>query len=290
MKKGFTLVEMAMVLIVVGLLMGGGFQMMKVMQEKARSTEAKNTLNAAKEAIIAFAINSGRLPIDLTEANVNIRAAGDTNITYYVPTNIVAAAFLTTNLCQSNDTTFRTQVTNPDDTLGSITPNIAFVLAVNGENMQPQTIFAGNPNPLIFPRWNATIATIPYDDFHTQVTLAELQSLAGCQPLRIIPTSLPQADDNSTYNIDINATGGGGSNTYSWCWTIAPTNNFSAICAGNLNPSTDNCVANGWRACPGLNISKPINTGTAGTMSNITIYTRDGTGNTDNHSYSIPMN
>ena len=82
MKKGFTLVELAMVLIVVGLLMGGAFQMMKVMGEKARSTEAKNTLDATKEAVIAFAINNNRLPTAAEFTGMNLVGAG--NISHFL--------------------------------------------------------------------------------------------------------------------------------------------------------------------------------------------------------------
>ncbi|MCX6060993.1 MAG: putative Ig domain-containing protein [Campylobacterales bacterium] len=191
MKKGFTLIELAMVLIVVGLMMGGAFQMMKTMQEKARSTEAKNTLNAAKEAVIAFAINHNRLPTAAVDfPNMNLVGAGNTPIYYN------SDAALQANLCGTIATPL-----NTTDTNGVNTPNIAFVLAVNGENMQAQTTRIGTN--ITFPAWNALILGFPYDDFHTQVTLAELQSILQCTPFMIINTTLPNATETRGYNANI---------------------------------------------------------------------------------------
>lgn len=197
MKKGFTLVEMAMVLIVVGLLMGGGFQMMRVMQEKARSTEAKNTLNAAREAVIAFAINNNRLPNAAVDfPNMNLVGAGNTPVFYN------SDAALQANLCGTIATPL-----NTTDANGVNTPNVGFVLAVAGENMNGQTGRIGN-NIRFYP-WNRANtddlpAPInrpePYDDFHTQVTLAELQSILQCTPFMIINTTLPNAREGNVYN------------------------------------------------------------------------------------------
>jgi prepilin-type N-terminal cleavage/methylation domain-containing protein len=188
MKKGFTLIELAMVMIVVGLMMGGGFQMMKVMQEKAHSTEAKQTLEAAKEAIITFAINNNRLPTAAVDfPNINLVGAGNTHFFYN------SDAALQANLCGINAAPL-----NTTDANGVNTPNIAFVLAVNGENMQAQTTRIGNN--ITFPAWNTVTLGFPYDDFHTQVTLAELQSILQCTPFMIINTTLPNARENIAYN------------------------------------------------------------------------------------------
>ncbi len=217
MKKGFTLVEMAMVLIVVGLLMGGGFQMMKVMQEKARSTEAKQTLEAAKEAVIGFVMsNNGVLPANQAAFNtLGFRGTGNTDINY------VSDGAL--QVC--NTTTTPLNTTDIDGV--TTTQNIAFVLAIAGENMNVQTgrLTPADNNIRFYP-WNfdsvnnvgvdeeRTVLdrrTDRYDDFYIQVTLAELRSIAGCQPLSIINPSLHSGDQNdTTYSAILLGQGGSG--------------------------------------------------------------------------------
>lgn len=197
MKKGFTLVELAMVLIVVGLLMGGAFQMMKVMGEKARSTEAKQKLEATKEAIIGFAINNNRLPTAGEFTAMNLVGAGNIPIYYTSDTT------LQSDICGSPTTLLNTTDINSVNT-----PNIGFVLAVAGENMQSQTVRVGNT--VTFPQWNTMTAGLPYDDFHTQVTLGELQATVECKPLSIINPMLPTGMVGAPYSINpiIVATGG----------------------------------------------------------------------------------
>lgn len=198
MKKGFTLIELAMVMIVVGLLMGGAFQMMKVMQTKARATEAKQTLQSAKEAIMAFAINHNRLPTQADFAAMQLIGVGNINMFYN------SDAPLQTNLCDATSTL------STIDPNGVTTPNIGFVLAVAGENFNVQTGRIGNS--ITFHPWNTAIddnpnpldRPEPYDDLYVQVTLDELQSVADCQTHRfkIINTTLPLGTVNASYTLN----------------------------------------------------------------------------------------
>lgn len=203
MKKGFTLIELAMVLIVVGLLMGGAFQMIRVMGEKARSTEAKNTLEATKEAVIAFAINNNRLPTAVEFTGMNLVGAGNIPIYYN------SDAALQANLCGTTSTPL-----NTTDANGVNTPNVGFVLAVAGENMQIQT---GPPvgTNITFPQWNTITAGRPYDDFHIQATLGELQSTIGCQVPTLINPSLHLGTVGSPYTVTFAGNGGNGTYTFS---------------------------------------------------------------------------
>jgi prepilin-type N-terminal cleavage/methylation domain-containing protein len=63
MKKGFTLIELSIALVIIGLLIGGSMQMMSSLSKRAKVTEAKQQLDTLKERIIGFAqSNDGRLP------------------------------------------------------------------------------------------------------------------------------------------------------------------------------------------------------------------------------------
>lgn len=62
LKSGFALIEMAMVLAVVALLVGGLLTPLTLQIEQQKIRETQRTLEDAKEALIGFAIANGRLP------------------------------------------------------------------------------------------------------------------------------------------------------------------------------------------------------------------------------------
>ena len=59
---GFTLVEMAIVLALIGLILGTGLTLLSAQQDQRRTEESKDRLDEAREALIGFAIANGRLP------------------------------------------------------------------------------------------------------------------------------------------------------------------------------------------------------------------------------------
>ncbi len=61
-KNGFTLIEMAMVLMIVGLLLGGMLVPLSAQMEQRNSTETLRALSEIKDALIGYAIVNGRLP------------------------------------------------------------------------------------------------------------------------------------------------------------------------------------------------------------------------------------
>ena len=60
--SGFTLVEMAIVLVIVGLLLGGLLMPLSAQIEQRRIGETQKALEEIKEALIGFAVANGRLP------------------------------------------------------------------------------------------------------------------------------------------------------------------------------------------------------------------------------------
>jgi prepilin-type N-terminal cleavage/methylation domain-containing protein len=216
MKKGFTLVELSIVLIIMGLLTGGAFQLLKVMNEKARATEAKNTLNAAKEGIIAFSINNNRLPSAAEFTAMNFTGSGNTPIFY----NSDPARQANNGLCGATSTPLQTINNSVLPIL--TTTNVGFVLAIAGENMNVQTGRVGNN--IQFYTWNTpNIDDLPvpinrrgpYDDFYTQVSLGELQSLVGCQMPTLANTSIHQGTVGAPYTVTFSGNGGNGTYTFS---------------------------------------------------------------------------
>ena len=67
-KKGFTLIEMAIVLVVIGLIVGTIVPLLMTQSKTARLKEAKEVLRTAKDEIIGYALNNNAcLPANLDE-------------------------------------------------------------------------------------------------------------------------------------------------------------------------------------------------------------------------------
>ncbi len=66
-QRGFTLTELAVVMIIVGLLIGGLVSSYSTMVSAGRYSDAQNTLNTARDALLGFAAANGRLPCPATD-------------------------------------------------------------------------------------------------------------------------------------------------------------------------------------------------------------------------------
>lgn len=62
LQKGFTLIEMAVVLMIVGLLLGGLLLPLSAQMEQRNISDTQISLSEIKEAIIGYALANGRLP------------------------------------------------------------------------------------------------------------------------------------------------------------------------------------------------------------------------------------
>ncbi|MBB3121222.1 type II secretion system protein [Pseudoduganella violacea] len=61
-NAGFTLVEMAIVLVIVGLMVGGLLAPLSSQLEQRRTADTQKTLEEAREALLGFALRNGYLP------------------------------------------------------------------------------------------------------------------------------------------------------------------------------------------------------------------------------------
>lgn len=67
--RGFTLVEMAMVLLIFGLLLAGLIPTISSQIEQQRRNETRKTLEEMKDALLGFAVANGRLPCPASTAS-----------------------------------------------------------------------------------------------------------------------------------------------------------------------------------------------------------------------------
>ena len=83
--RGFTLIEMAIVLLIVSLLLGGGLSLIGAQAEHQRVKDSQKALDDAKEALIGYALANGRLPSPATAATTGVEnplGGGNCNNSY----------------------------------------------------------------------------------------------------------------------------------------------------------------------------------------------------------------
>lgn len=204
MKRAFTLVELAIVLMIVGLLIGGSFKLLKMQRYKEKTQEAKETVQTAKDAVIGNTlINDNTLPDkDFFKNNLSPIANNVHPLLYTYDTQLAS-----NNICAFNST--KLSVKTPTKTIS----NVAFVIVSEGANGNMQTAVtddgSGNYSVTIYDYSqkkddNTTPVNVVdnYDDIATWVTLAQLQKEAECssKPLRFLNDSLPTATKGETYS------------------------------------------------------------------------------------------
>lgn len=70
-EKGFTLVEIAIVMVIIGLLAGGGISLMRMLSERKARNETIDYLKEVDTAVVSFANINGRLPWADTDGDGN---------------------------------------------------------------------------------------------------------------------------------------------------------------------------------------------------------------------------
>lgn len=70
--KGFSLVEMAMVLIILGFVLGALLLPFQAQRQQQAQTQTENTLEIARKALLGFAQQHGRLPCPATAVSNGI--------------------------------------------------------------------------------------------------------------------------------------------------------------------------------------------------------------------------
>jgi len=85
-QQGFTLLEMAVVMVVLGLLLGGILIPLSTQMEKLDRDKTQNVLEEVQEALIGYAMANGRLPCPDTDGDGIIDMAGTcTNVQGTIP-------------------------------------------------------------------------------------------------------------------------------------------------------------------------------------------------------------
>ena len=231
-KSAFTLIELSIVLVIIGLLIGGSFKILKVMRERAQISQAKDDVQVAKQAVIGNAIiNENTLPKqDFFQKNLSPVKNNQHQIFYAYDTNLAA-----TNICSFKETGLTvTKYKWKDDKSGEekdkVIENVAFVIASESQNHNMQTALKDGNVKFHAPFYKVDDNTTPinrvegYDDIVAWVTLGQLKEELHCTQtgLKILnENNLIDGVDTEQYGKnEIFADGGtvsANDNKYQWC-------------------------------------------------------------------------
>lgn len=90
--KGFSLVELAIVLVIVGLLLGGMVLSLSTLQDSRNAAETSKKLEETREALIGFAVANGRLPrpaVSATDGTERGSCTTDAQCTGFIPWQVL---------------------------------------------------------------------------------------------------------------------------------------------------------------------------------------------------------
>lgn len=240
-SKGFTLIEIAITLVIIGLLIGLGASLIGPLTKRAKITETKDTLNAAVESVIGFAAKNNKLPTHAEFPQVvrNPNDAWTKPLVYFVDSSLTT---LPNNPAEGICGRGTNLIVCTDANCNNQIHDVAFIVVSGGPNYNVQTgpstpYPAGNTHYYkVYPQDTPNVDDYPpqdtpdpndftrqeeYDDIVKWVTLNELRIKVGCQgaQLKILNNELPYGYVGSTYNATIYAEGGVPfqSGRYGWC-------------------------------------------------------------------------
>ncbi len=183
-KKGFTLVELAIVLIIIGLLLSIGVTLFTILVKSAKLRDTRTTVKTVCEAVKSYAITNKTLPSNLNGLGVRTKDAYGQNLEYDF-----ASGLDTNNFCESNGS----WISVVDR---GVTKNkVAFIVYSISENRHDDTD-TGSGYEIKEP--GTPVGSYEYDDEACYIDIDSLRKEA-CEPLKITTDSLPVGTQYQTY-------------------------------------------------------------------------------------------
>jgi prepilin-type N-terminal cleavage/methylation domain-containing protein len=299
LKDGFSLVELAIVLVIVGVLIGMGAGLIGPLTKRAKYNETKDIINAAIESVISYGAANNKLPDTGTFSSAirNPNDAWQKSLYYILDNNLTNT--LVGGICGRKSTKLAIDIC-PDTGCGSPSTtisNVAFIILSGDGNYNNQT--AGTQAVTSSTTINVYELDVnvdnyagdmnraePYDDIVQWVTIDELRIKAGCTgaQLRIVNNELPYGFKGSTYNATIYGDGGvpfSSGGDYRWCRQESASTGLT-FTPSTLSSDCLNLSESSWGQADELTISgTPISAGSF----NFTFFVRDyndSSGNNDN--------
>lgn len=259
-RGGFTLIELAIVLVIIGLLVGGSFKILKVMRENSQIATSNQDTQAAVAAVIGNArLNNNTLPSNsFFQQNLSPLKNNQTTPLLYADDS----ALQNTNIC--NFKTTNLSIKTPTKTIA----NVAFAVVSAGPNNNMQTAVQtkGGQDYIQTYNYSTKIDNSPtpinikenYDDVIQWVTLPQLQQTLQCSdnPFRIVNTSLPSTDVANAQN---------------YAATIVVDGNYTAPSSSSCTFSPDDGFVYNPQTLKITNTGKNVTSGTVAVTCSVTV-------------------
>ena len=251
--NGFTLIEIAIVLIILGLLVGLGAGLIGPLTKRAKLIESRELMDAAVESVISYGAANNKLPTtgNFSSTVKNPNDAWTKSLYYILDTNLTDSSI--GGLCgrKSTNLTLRicpdTGCSSPTNTIS----NVAFIVLSGAGNYNNQT--AGTQavsSATTISSYEVDVnvdgyasdvnRSEPYDDIVKWVTIDELRIKAGCvgPQLKVVNNELPYGYESSAYSATVFGDGGvpfSSGGNYRWC-----RQESASISGLTFSPSTQN--------------------------------------------------
>jgi prepilin-type N-terminal cleavage/methylation domain-containing protein len=310
-RRGFTLVELAIVLVVIGLLVGLGMKMVGPLMTSIKIRESRETVGGGVDTVNSWAAGSYRLPPAVPTAPDTSRFdqiakkstdAWGRSLVYLYDANLAptgGSVATKDTICGRRTTTLSVITADPVTTIN----NIAYAVVSSGEDGPFQTKLNGTLNGAAAANVLLTVSgyatgTITQDPADTTdilrwVTLDELRTKMGCQgaQLKIVNNEVPYGTVAAVYpavgrTVALSVDGGATPGTLRWCVeapSLTPLPSgiaFAPALAGAIRVAPNSCNGTtplaeaSWISSATLTISGTPAAGSQGSYL-FTIYVRD---------------
>ncbi|MBI5194785.1 MAG: putative Ig domain-containing protein [Nitrospirae bacterium] len=243
---GFTLIEIAIVLVIIGLLIGIGMNLVGPLTKRVKIIETREAVKQAKEALSGYAVKYGYLPATIGPSGGRELDAWGRALLYGADTTLVLTSTYACNRTTTDRTIF--ECTNTTCSTYNTKSNIAFIVYSTSEDAdgagtttKPTAGPACSSGTCYWIREQASSDasyTLQYDDIVQYVTLDEIRSAMSCS-FSITTQTLPDAKQGTAYNstgVQLQASGG---QTPYTSWAISGQTIGTFGCPAGRYPITD---------------------------------------------------
>jgi len=234
-NQGFTLIELSIVLIIIGMLVSLGAGMVGPLTTFVKVRETRELQDAALQSVTSWASSHNTIPdsAGFTGVAKSPKDAWGRDFSYLYDANLYSASPTKDTLCGRRSTGLTLVTTDPAATM----TNVAFVLLSGADSATLKSIINGTLNGIpitngVITASGAATGTVtvtgPNGDLLRWVTLDELRGKIGCQgaPLKIVNNELPTGAVATPYSATLVADGGvpiaTTPSTYKWCVSNLP--------------------------------------------------------------------
>ncbi|MEO5377073.1 MAG: prepilin-type N-terminal cleavage/methylation domain-containing protein [Magnetococcus sp. DMHC-6] len=243
-NDGFTIIELAIVMIIIGLIISGANTIFTPSMKQAIKNKNETVIRHGVDALVGFAGAHKQLPANFTEAVNSKVDAQNNSLLYGYDANLAVQ----NSVCNRSSTNLTIQILKADNTEKFKIANVAFWLWSKGydgvSTITPSTpyenaISVNTTVPIVnfeIPVYSDAVGAIK-DDLVGWATLSELKAAAECgRVLNIHVDSLPvgKADGLTNYGTSKFSATGGVPSSYQWC-VQSPAIFTGGLLNGNLN-------------------------------------------------------